>query len=539
MKNFMSRLNNSGKFIHSTVVAQLETAVGFLRRVNVGRFNPTPARKSVKLNKLMTGSIYAAVFFCAFVFQVTPAFGQIVRFRTNLGSIDVQLLPQSAPLTVANFLRYVDARRYNGLFIHRSVANFVIQGGCCYLDYSNEDVFVSIPTFPPVVNEFNVSNTRGTLAMATIQGNPNSATSEWFFNEIDNSELLDHQNGGFTVFGRIINQQGLSVMDAIGRVRTYNFGGTFSQLPLVNYPGNGFVQSEHFVTVYSITRNAPATPLDYDGDGKSDLSVFRPSNAVWYSLDSSLEFKADGWGLSTDKLAPADYDGDKKTDIAVWREDASNPDLSYLFILQSSTNTLRVAQFGRISDVPTLSGDWDGDGKADPTVFRDTGAGQTYFYYAPSTQPTVKFVSVPWGISGDKPVRGDFDGDGKQDAAVFRPSNGVWYILQSSNNQLKADGWGSSGDKLIAADYDGDGKTDLAVLRNAVWYIRQSSDSRNKIVNWGLSSDTAVPSDYDGDGRTDIAVYRNGTWYIIQSINSQIRYANFGTTGDIPITFEQ
>ena len=286
--------------------------------------------------------------------------------------------------------------------------------------------------------------------------------------------------------------------------------------------------------IFSAPANLPAA-FDFDGNRRSDLSVFRPSNAVWYSQRSSSGFSADGWGLATDKLTPADYDGDGKTDLTVWREDASNPDLSYFYIFQSSTNTLRIAQFGRIGDNPYFSGDWDGDGKADPTVFRDTGSGQTYFYYAPSTQPSVKFVSVQWGITGDKPVRGDFDGDGNQDAAVFRPSNGVWYVSQSSNNQFKADGWGTAGDKLIAADYDGDGKTDLAVLRNAVWYIKQSSDSQNKIVNWGIASDTAVPADYDGDGKTDVAVYRNGAWYIIQSSNLQVRIDNFGAADDLPI----
>ena len=109
--------------------------------------------------------------------------------------------------------------------------------------------------------------------------------------------------------------------------------------------------------------------FDFDFDGKSDLSVFRQSNTVWYRQNSTAGFVSTPWGLSTDKLTPADFDGDGKIDLAVWREDAANPDYSYFYILQSATNTLRIAQFGRINDNPSFSGDWDGDGKADPTVF--------------------------------------------------------------------------------------------------------------------------------------------------------------------------
>ena len=375
--------------------------------------------------------------------------------------------------------------------------------------------------------------------MAKISVNPNSANNQWFFNLADNSGGLDNQNGGSTVFGRVLNQNSQTVLDAISVIPIYNFGSPFTQLPLVNYV-SGSVVNSNFVTVISITQVAnKTTQSDYDSDGKADLSVFRPSNQVWYQMNSTAGFTAQSWGLASDKLAPADYDGDNKTDLAVWREDANNPDFSYFYIFQPSTNSLRIAQFGRIGDNPSLSADWDGDGKADPTVYRDganAGNGQSYFYYQPSAQPSVKFAAVPWEISGDLPVRGDFDGNGKQDAAVFRPSNGVWYIQQSSNNQLKAESWGIAGDKLIAADYDGDGKTDVAVLRGTNWYLKQSSDAAFKAYDWGIATDKAVPADYDGDGKADIAVYRDGNWYIIQSSNSQISYGAFGQTGDLPIS---
>ena len=125
----------------------------------------------------------------------------MVRFHTDLGDIDVVLLQDIAPSNVANFLRYVKRGDYDNSFIHRSPPNFVVQGGG--FKWVNNQA-VAIATDPPVINEFHVSNRRGTLAMAKVAGDPNSATSQWFFNLGDNSSTLDSQNGGFTVFGRVL-----------------------------------------------------------------------------------------------------------------------------------------------------------------------------------------------------------------------------------------------------------------------------------------------------------------------------------------------
>lgn len=171
----------------------------------------------------------------------------IVRFQTDLGNVDVVLLEDIAPNTVANFLRYVNRHAYDNSFIHRSVPNFVIQGGG--YKYINNNV-ETIPQDPPVANEFHVSNTRGTLAMAKLGGDPNSATNQWFFNQVDNSANLDSQNGGFTVFGRIVGSSGLSVLDAIGALPTYNFGSPFDSLPLRNYSSGG-VQDSNLIHVIS------------------------------------------------------------------------------------------------------------------------------------------------------------------------------------------------------------------------------------------------------------------------------------------------
>ena len=177
----------------------------------------------------------------------------IVRFDTNLGAIDVELFDDDAPLNVANFLNYVRDGDYANTIIHRSVVApvpFVIQGG----GFTAAIPPVGIPTDPPVDNEFSVdrSNVRGTLAMAKLANDPDSATSQWFFNLADNSDNLDTQNGGFTVFGQIIDNGSFTVLDAIAAVPVYNAGSPFDSIPLINFSNTGPVAIDNFVLVQDI-----------------------------------------------------------------------------------------------------------------------------------------------------------------------------------------------------------------------------------------------------------------------------------------------
>ena len=180
----------------------------------------------------------------------------VVRFSSNVGEIDMELFDTQKPLTVANFLFYVNAGRYNQSFIHRSVPGFVIQGGGFGL---NGTSLSEVQTNPAVRNEPGISNVRGTVAMAKQPDDPNSATSGWFINLADNSQNpknLDAQNGGFTVFGRVLGN-GMAVADRIAAFSTYNataqLGGAFGELPLQGDSLN----KENFI-LFSDVRALPA-----------------------------------------------------------------------------------------------------------------------------------------------------------------------------------------------------------------------------------------------------------------------------------------
>ncbi|MDQ3061762.1 MAG: VCBS repeat-containing protein, partial [Acidobacteriota bacterium] len=264
---------------------------------------------------------------------------------------------------------------------------------------------------------------------------------------------------------------------------------------------------------------------DFDGDGKTDISVFRPANGVWYLQRSASGFTGVSFGLSNDKLAPADYDGDGKTDIAVFRNGT--------WFLQRSSQGFTGVAFGSGDDIPQAA-DYDGDGKAELAVYRPSN-GTWYIYNLANNQTS----AVQFGVSDDKPVASDYDGDGKADVAVFL--GGVWYILKSQAG-LTAYQFGFSTDTPVPADFDGDSKTDVAVFRSGEgnWFVLESSGGFRS-EQFGQSGDAPVQGDYDGDAKADLAVFRpnDGNWYILSSLTGTFRAENFGIATDVPIPSKQ
>lgn len=273
----------------------------------------------------------------------------IVRMETTLGGIDIELYDNQAPITVTNFLAYASRGDYtrNG-FIHRNVPGFILQGGGYIYGNSPLGIFVTrIPVLdPPIQNEFDASrsNIRGTIAMAKIDpskpgGGPNSATSEWFFNLANNSGSpntnppgLDYQNGGFTVFGRVLDTgpgTGMDVVDAISNLPTWNatsINGALGDLPLINFDPAAGLQPNNFVQVTGIYKVAYTislfgdlvsltTDLDmvFDSVGTVDiasrLATFTsPPNQSFYFNNGMFTLKMSGTMDASGRVVTL-YDG--------------------------------------------------------------------------------------------------------------------------------------------------------------------------------------------------------------------------------------
>ncbi len=268
---------------------------------------------------------------------------------------------------------------------------------------------------------------------------------------------------------------------------------------------------------------------DLDGDLRTDAAVYRASNGIWYTLNSSNNTaKVTQFGVTNDIPAAEDFDGDNITDITIFR-----PGDGRWWILKSTDSTMTATQWGLAGDVPAV-GDYDGDARADQGVFRPS----TGIWYVLRSRDGGALI-VQFGTSGDSAVAGDYDGDGKYDIAVWRPSTGIWYRLNSSNGGVSGQQWGSNGDIPDPADVDGDGRLDVTVFRpsNGVWYSWQSLAGTPRVVQFGLNNDIPVTGDYDGDGRDDLAVFRpsSGVWWILRSTNGATNAVQWGQNGDSPI----
>ncbi len=240
-------------------------------------------------------------------------------------------------------------------------------------------------------------------------------------------------------------------------------------------------------TITNYTLAGQIVPGDYDGDSITDIASFNGGN--WTIKKSSNgQTQTVTWGTSGDIPTVGDFDGDGKSDCVIYR-----PSTNVWWILQSSNGSYTATTFGSAGDI-TAQGNYDGDTKTDIAVYRPS-TGDWHILGSSSG-----YYSFQWGLASDIPVPADFDGDGKTDPAVYRGSTGTWYAYKSSTNDGSyfAQVWGNYGDQPVPADYDGDGKDDFSIWRptSGVWHLIKSSNQNYDYQTLGMNGDTAVPSAY-------------------------------------------
>jgi pyruvate/2-oxoglutarate dehydrogenase complex dihydrolipoamide acyltransferase (E2) component len=282
----------------------------------------------------------------------------------------------------------------------------------------------------------------------------------------------------------------------------------------------------------------PRVPVDgrsdVDGDGLTDLVVWRPAEGQWYirpaagGLDSAAEPQVVPLGVAGDVPVVADYDGDGKDDLAVWR-----PSDGRWLVQPTAGAPLAEVALGELGDIP-VPGDYNGDGFAEFAVYRPYG-GQ--WFVQGSADPIV------FGQAGDLPVAADYDGDGLDDLAVWRPSDGRWYVRPSAEGATAPEvALGAEGDVPLTGDFDGDGKADFSVWQPnvGVWTVVYSTGAPAQPIAIGVVGDEPVVGDYDGDTKDDIAIWRrtDGQWLILPSSGEPLTTAEPATTGEPATTAE-
>ena len=354
----------------------------------------------------------------------------------------------------------------------------------------------------------------------------------------------DHETGGLTVVGE-------NTAGTLPGVSWSTSGHTSAQVPLYawGFAAELFSGSLDNTDIPRLVKNAAVTysikqgaPCDFNGDRTSDFAILRrspdgASGTVYIRYSRSGITQTIPFGNpAIDTYVTRDFDGDGKTDLSVWRKDQNQ--FRSWYVRQSTNLTVGRTTWGQAGDVP-LAADFDADGVSDLSVFRPNDGSWW------SIRSSAGAVSIPWGLPGDLPAAADFNRDGAEDFAVFRPGSGYWAVksARSAAPFTLWKQWGLTGDVPMSGDYDGDGKADLVVWRpsNGTWYVcssvTQLACESGYQLQFGLPGDRPQRADFDGDGILDQAVWRpsSGGWFVRKSSDGALLYQQWGLTGDVPL----
>jgi cyclophilin family peptidyl-prolyl cis-trans isomerase len=497
------------------------------------------------------------------VFADTEITGTVVRFDHNAPT-DVPLYVElfdkpgpgrsrTTPLTTSNFLAYVADDAYDGTFIHRSVTDFVVQGGGFQAPEVPANEIGSdpqvVPQRPTVANEPGNSNVRGTIAMAKLGGNPDSATNQWYFNLSDNT-FLDTDNGGYTVFGRVLGS-GMAAIDVMGSAltfdaSTYYANQAFSDLPLWNVSQDNIVRRDDFVRIEAVdvlqtgpmsfsatTNNALVSAAIVNGQlqltpraGASGVTVVTvQATSLFDPTDTASQSFFVTTNGSGSRFAPPtiDLNGDGIFDV-IWRDESIGANMGWIY--DAAGNVAQSRLLGLSLDYSiSATGDFNGDSVTD-FIWQQASTGIQLMWLMNadgSLQAANGLVGNPWRLDGT----GDFNGDGKTDV-IWRNSGGgenVMWLMDGmqlvGQSLVNADaGW-----ELVSTsgqfDANADGKTDLiwrnvASGTNVLW--RMDGTTLLSGQNLGGDLDYAITgaADFDGDGDGDLLWRQQSTGSILQ-----------------------